>query len=384
VKAYILCVAVVIAGLAEVPAIAAGAATLTVLHDINQTGDYISIPVAFQEANDEAVAAMQFDVAYDAEYFAVYIVQSGQVVVNSGKEIIYNEIGTGEIRILVTGFNQAEIVSGELAQVVLYPITDVPQVGSIAITSVLMSDPYGNQVPTAWDLPEDSSEGINREDARQATVEEKSIFEPELKEQPKSDVESEDIFLDFIADLLTGVNNNSSISNAIHGDRKQPKQKRNSTLPRSPGKPEIAGAYTTEVTADARAKSATTRPVRPSQSTKSRNASGRNKPTTQKTFSAGEVAIQEHKYPARIANDISTESDAKNPNELSRFAKLSSKHLSFSRNDRTAQPHTVNSLTNKDEQSPPMHLNFDTFLMLFSSAVLIVSAFALARGVMFH
>ena len=147
-------------GLATVVSTVLGTPALVILEDMDFNAGFVVVPLAFEQAASENVAAMQFDVLYDAERFGVYEVQAGAAVAQAYKDVIYNEIDEGRMRVIVSGFSQDAITSGELTTIVFYALDADKSLlpFRLGVESLLMADAFGNQVEGYPETPPDALE----------------------------------------------------------------------------------------------------------------------------------------------------------------------------------------------------------------------------------
>jgi hypothetical protein len=90
-------------------------------------GGVLRIPVVLYGDGDEALSGVQFDVQYDPTEYELVEVAGGAAALDAGKEVIVSTPVPGEGRVLITGFNNAELFDGHVATVVLRPL--VPDAG---------------------------------------------------------------------------------------------------------------------------------------------------------------------------------------------------------------------------------------------------------------
>ena len=110
----------------------------------------LRIPVILSGEGDEALSGLQFDLTYDPAQYTLEALEAGGVTTDAAKEAILSEPVPGTGRILITGFNDNELVDGHVATVVLRPRIPGASAQSLSITQPLATDPFGNSVPLAY------------------------------------------------------------------------------------------------------------------------------------------------------------------------------------------------------------------------------------------
>ena len=87
--------------------------------------------------------AFQFDITYNPETVKIIELLPGDAIILAGKELNYNKIRDGVVRLIVFGFNQNIIEDGEVIKIRLMPLNTNPD---IKITQLVVSDPEGKEV----------------------------------------------------------------------------------------------------------------------------------------------------------------------------------------------------------------------------------------------
>jgi hypothetical protein len=103
----------------------ARAALLTVDDGAAVWGITPEVAVAVRLAPDpaETVAALQFEVQYDASRLRLARVESGQATLQAGKQVQSASLAPGSLRVLIYGFNHTRLESGPVALLVFQPAT---------------------------------------------------------------------------------------------------------------------------------------------------------------------------------------------------------------------------------------------------------------------
>lgn len=96
---------------------------------------------------DENVAALQFDVNYDADQLTFNEVTTGQVTLDAGKDVTSSTPSTGTIRTIVYGLNQNSIADGTIA-IISFDINASASAGEVAlsISNAVASDPDADSI----------------------------------------------------------------------------------------------------------------------------------------------------------------------------------------------------------------------------------------------
>ncbi|MGA1871177.1 MAG: cohesin domain-containing protein [bacterium] len=96
---------------------------------------------------EENVAALQFDVSYDAAQLTFNEVTAGQVTLDAGKDITPSTPSTGTIRTIVYGLNQNSIADGTIA-IISFDINASASAGEVAlsISNAVASDPDADSI----------------------------------------------------------------------------------------------------------------------------------------------------------------------------------------------------------------------------------------------
>lgn len=138
-------VALVVVGIAGLGATLAAAPRSAL-----DAGSGARVPIRLETGVHETVAAVQFDVIYDAQAFEV----AGQGGVEAGpsaeaalKQVTYAVREPGRVRVLVAGLNQNRLEDGVLA-VVNVAVRGRAEAGTSRLTlrNVVMSNPSGRRV----------------------------------------------------------------------------------------------------------------------------------------------------------------------------------------------------------------------------------------------
>lgn len=110
------------------------------------TTSQFEVPVDIY-TNEEKVSAIQFDVDYDDSCLLFDSVSAGNALTSVNKQVAYNEVSSGTVRIIGYGLNQNEIQDGVVAKLA-FNLKSMPPLGlsPISIKNMILSDPDGNSV----------------------------------------------------------------------------------------------------------------------------------------------------------------------------------------------------------------------------------------------
>ena len=114
-------------------------------------GGTIRIPVILAGQGDEALAGIQFDLAYDPAQYELVEVTGGAAAHDAGKEVILSQTASGSGRVLVIGFNDNALFDGHVATVVLRPLYPDTTTELFAMANILASDPDGYGVDIGYE-----------------------------------------------------------------------------------------------------------------------------------------------------------------------------------------------------------------------------------------
>ncbi len=120
------------------------------------TGSGLLGQVILTVSSTERVSAMQFDIEYSASLVEMTSINAGDAVISAQKQLSYNRIQPGKVRIVIVGLNQNIIPSGVIAEVQWTVCKSAFAANTeIKITNPVLSTPQGTQVPVTtsnWSL----------------------------------------------------------------------------------------------------------------------------------------------------------------------------------------------------------------------------------------
>ena len=124
------------------------AASIAVIEASGSAGAQdVLLSVDLTTVAEEAVAALQFDVSYDAAQLTFNEVTAGQVTIDAGKEATSSTPSAGTIRVIVYGLNQNSIADGTIVAI-RFDINASASAGEEALTvsNAVASDPDANSI----------------------------------------------------------------------------------------------------------------------------------------------------------------------------------------------------------------------------------------------
>lgn len=97
-----------------------------------------------------SVGGVQTDVSYDASILTLTTVNAGAAAQDAGKNVSFNEVSEGVVRVIISGLNQETIQDGALAALMFRTAANAPP-GSypVAMTVAQMVSPNGLQITGA-------------------------------------------------------------------------------------------------------------------------------------------------------------------------------------------------------------------------------------------
>jgi len=124
-------------------------ATLSVESKSAYAGSSLTVNVSLSLGSNESVSALQFDVLYEIKACDVTGITAGNAVISAQKQLQYNKIAPGNIRVIIAGLNQNIIPSGSVAELSLQACASAPA-GDVllSLSNVILSSPTGTSVPT--------------------------------------------------------------------------------------------------------------------------------------------------------------------------------------------------------------------------------------------
>ncbi len=125
-------------------------ATLSIESGNAENGTQIVLNTLLTVSGSEAVSAIQYDVLYNPVVCEVISVTAGPSSISAQKQVQYNILSAGKVRIIIAGLNQNTIPGGSVAQITLQVCRSAPAGNySLALSGVILSSPTGSSVPAS-------------------------------------------------------------------------------------------------------------------------------------------------------------------------------------------------------------------------------------------
>lgn len=123
----------------------------------------IAAPVAIQ-VGAEQVAALQFDLHFDASRVEILDIVPGPAAEAAKKDVNWTANGQGRSRVILAGLNRNILASGTVA-VATYRVRELPgsEGATLEMKNVILSDAFGTEVPSS--IVETSRIMLSRESA---------------------------------------------------------------------------------------------------------------------------------------------------------------------------------------------------------------------------
>ncbi len=123
-------------------------ATLSIESGNEYTGTQIEVNVSLNPSTQESVSACQFDVLYDTTVYEIISVVTGDSSLAAQKQVQYNTVTSGQIRVIIAGLNQNIIPSGSVAKLNVKVCSSAPAgTYELSLNRVILSNPIGTSVP---------------------------------------------------------------------------------------------------------------------------------------------------------------------------------------------------------------------------------------------
>jgi hypothetical protein len=110
----------------------------------------VAVPVSLASLDGAQVAALNFDLSFDASRLAVGSVSIGSAASSAGKSLSSSQPAANRIRVIIFGINPTVIPDGTLAVVSFNVLAGAaPGTSSLTLSSSAASDPGGSPVPVS-------------------------------------------------------------------------------------------------------------------------------------------------------------------------------------------------------------------------------------------
>lgn len=117
--------------------------------------------IALNTSPEERVAGLQFDLLFNRDTVALGKVTAGPAAAAASKDVYCSAQRSGA-RVIVAGLNQNVLEDGVVAEVCLYASSAAEKTEPVALTGVVLSDPFGRRVPSRV-VPNDENVGADSE-----------------------------------------------------------------------------------------------------------------------------------------------------------------------------------------------------------------------------
>lgn len=109
-------------------------------------GGEIRVPIILSAPREDGVAALQFDLTFEASRLKFQSAEVGSASTAAEKLVQANPLKTGAARVIIAGLNRNTIADGIVAWAVFTPVPGAQPSCSVGIAGTIFSDPYGNPV----------------------------------------------------------------------------------------------------------------------------------------------------------------------------------------------------------------------------------------------
>jgi len=123
--------------------------------------DLLAVPVMLTPGSTASVASLQFDLNCNSVYYTIAEVDVGAAAEAAGKQVMF-DIQGNSVRVIVAGFNQDAIASGEVAVLYLSPESAHAPMGAYGLEDAVLSDPLGRSLPVT--IPESGKHETHHSD----------------------------------------------------------------------------------------------------------------------------------------------------------------------------------------------------------------------------
>lgn len=152
----------VICALLTCPAVPAGAEGLLHVGSVRARESQAVVPVTLQGDVASGVASLNFQLSYDPNAVRLVAIDAGRAAVDTGKQIQWHETSPGRVNVVLTGFNQQTIQSGEIARLTVEPAQAEVRNARLNISGSTFASTEGDVIPStgstgalAWRIREE-------------------------------------------------------------------------------------------------------------------------------------------------------------------------------------------------------------------------------------
>lgn len=123
-------------------------AILTIETGNAETGTQTIVNTVLSVSNSESVSAIQFDVLYNPNACEIMTVIAGESSTIAQKQVQYNVISSGQVRVIIAGLNQNSIPGGSIAQITFKVCPSAPAGNyNLSLSRAILSSPTGSSIP---------------------------------------------------------------------------------------------------------------------------------------------------------------------------------------------------------------------------------------------
>ena len=121
-----------------------------VLHvgNVRSEESRITVPISLQGDVAEGVASMNFELTYNPESVRIVGVDTGSAARQSGKQIQWHETAPGRLNVVLMGFNQQTVQSGEIAELTVEPLQSEVRNARLHIGNSTFASTNGDPIPS--------------------------------------------------------------------------------------------------------------------------------------------------------------------------------------------------------------------------------------------
>jgi hypothetical protein len=126
---------------------AAGQAVLQ-LQEAQITETYATVPISVRGTLSQGVASLNFELRYDPDSIHVVSLTEGDAAQQAGKHLQWHQAAPGHINVVLMGFTQQTIRSGEVARLTVESLKPDRPAARLEITKSTFASIEGNVIPS--------------------------------------------------------------------------------------------------------------------------------------------------------------------------------------------------------------------------------------------
>ncbi len=93
----------------------------------------VTMAVNIAVAGEEDISALNFDIDFDSSALNITSVSAGEALIIASKDLYYNTVSSGKIRVVIYGINKNKITSGKIAELSINVAENAPE-GSLPVS----------------------------------------------------------------------------------------------------------------------------------------------------------------------------------------------------------------------------------------------------------